>query len=110
MLNLNPWMIAGGFAAIIATGGVGYLKGYADADRRAELQQVTEERDNLRQLWTAEQAARTADATRYAENETLLRDLQQKAEADAQNLQDGDRVCFDPADTHSLRQHFRTAR
>ncbi|NBJ13187.1 hypothetical protein [Microvirga arsenatis] len=110
MLNLNPWIIAGGLAALIATGGAGYLKGYADADRSAELKSVKEQRDGLLQLWTAEQAARAADAARYAENETLLRDLQQKAEADAQNLQDGDRVCLDPADTDSLRQHFRAAR
>jgi hypothetical protein len=106
----HPYVLVGALLACLVTGAGGYWKGYADADRSADLRAVTEERDNLLQLWTAEQTARAADAERFAENETLLRDLQQKAEADAQSLHDRDRVCFDPADTDSLRQHFRTAR
>lgn len=106
----NPYvLLAALIGFIVATGGA-YLKGYNDADQRAELAQMTEERNNLLQLWETAENARQADAQRLAHNEALLRDLQDKAEADAHNLQDGDSVCFAPADADLLRQHFRTPR
>ena len=104
---LNPYVILAALAAFFVTGAGAYLKGRSDCSARYEYAAIKEQRDNLLQLWEISEAARHADAQRLMENQALLRDLQEKAEHDAQNLQDGGAVCFAPADTDSLRQHFR---
>ena len=104
---LNPYVLIGGLVALIAVGGGGYLKGRSDCRAKYEYAAIQAERDGLITAMKAEKSAREADAQHMAENDRLLRDLQEKAEDDAKNLKDGDGVCFSPDESDSLRQHFR---
>ncbi len=38
MFGLNPWVILGVILTVLAAGGGGYVKGYLDADRSAEIE------------------------------------------------------------------------
>jgi len=106
-LLFNRYVIGAALAAFLLGGA--YLKGRSDCSAKYEYAALQSERDSLRKLIEADHAAREADAKRLAENESLLRDLQEKAEEDAKNLQDGGSICFAPGDVDSLRQHFHTS-
>lgn len=106
----NPYILLAAVAAFFVTGAGAYLKGRSDCSAKYEYAAMQSERDSLKRLWETSEAARQADAQRLTENQALLDDLKQKAEHDAQNLKDGDALCFAPDDVDSLRQHFRTPR
>lgn len=105
----HPYVILGAVAAFLAVGAGGYFKGRSDCSAKYEYAAIQAERDGLLTAMKAEKSAREADALRMAENDRLLRDLQEKAEDDAKNLNDGDSVCFSPDESDSLRKHFRQA-
>lgn len=107
-LLLNRYVI-GALTALALIAGA-YLKGRSDCAALHDYAAIRAERDALLNLVATERKAREADAQRLIENEALLRNLQERTEADAEALPDRDRVCLDPADTDSLRQHFRTTR
>ncbi|WP_132413110.1 hypothetical protein [Neorhizobium sp. S3-V5DH] len=84
----------------------GYLKGYSDADRSKEIDELTRNLSTAQHMLDLERSARDADAAAAAEQAKRLEalttkttDLQEYANA----LEDAGRECLAGADTDRLR-------
>jgi hypothetical protein len=95
---------------VLALVGGGYLKGKADADRSAEISQLTDAFLDMKTKRDIEMAARVADANLAKEQGKKLRELKAQAQsiqeyADA--LEDAGRECLSGADNDRLRDLWK---